>query len=232
MIGVRDKSPLAPPLSRGELYPLDKGGGERSEPGDLVAGVDEAGRGPLAGPVVAAAVILDPHNEIMGLKDSKQLSASRRAGLEAEIRARALAFALGWAEVDEIDRLNILKATFLAMQRAVAALSLPPRCALVDGHLSPALPCKTVAVVRGDATVAAISAASILAKEARDRLMVELEDTYPGYGFARHKGYGTREHLAALDRLGPSPVHRRSFAPVRERVSGPLSVVWNEQLTT
>ncbi|SRR5690554_4347274 len=181
-----------------------------------VAGVDEVGRGPLAGPVVAAAVILDPKRPIEGLTDSKLLTARARAGLEQEIREHCLAWALGRAEVEEIDRLNILQATFLAMRRAVEALPLPADHVLVDGKLCPPLGVTVEAVVGGDRTVAAISAASILAKEARDREMIALDAEYPGYGFAKHKGYGTREHLAALRALGPTALHRRSFRPVRE----------------
>ena len=181
----------------------------------LLAGVDEAGRGPLAGPVIAAAVILHPQRPIPGLQDSKQLSARRREALETQIRRDALAWAVGRAEVAEIDRLNILQATLLAMQRAVAALAPAPGRVLVDGNQAPALPCAVETVVKGDQKVAAIAAASILAKVARDREMTALEAACPGYGFARHKGYPTREHLEALRRLGISAHHRRSFAPVR-----------------
>ncbi len=183
--------------------------------GVLVAGVDEAGRGPLAGPVVAAAVILDPRAPIPGLADSKTLGEGRRLALARTVEARALAWALGQAEVEEIDRMNILGATLLAMQRAVAALDPRPGQVLVDGNRCPALPCPARAVVRGDATVAAISAASILAKVRRDALLCELHRRYPQYGFHRHKGYPTRAHLQALAAHGASPVHRRSFAPVR-----------------
>lgn len=185
-------------------------------PGLLTAGVDEAGRGPLAGPVYAAAVILDPDRPIDGLDDSKQLTARRRALLFEQIRERSLAWAIARAEVEEIDRLNILQATLLAMQRAVAALPVPPRQVLVDGRQCPPLPCPAQAVVGGDRLVPAISAASILAKHARDQAMLLLDRQYPGYAFAKHKGYGTAEHLAALRALGPSPAHRRSFRPVRE----------------
>lgn len=185
-------------------------------PGLLTAGVDEAGRGPLAGPVYAAAVILDPDRPIDGLDDSKQLTARRRALLFEQIRERSLAWAIARAEVEEIDRLNILQATWLAMQRAVAALTVTPSQALVDGKLCPRLPCPVQAVVGGDRLVPAISAASILAKHARDEEMTMLDARYPGYAFAKHKGYGTAEHLAALRELGPSPIHRRSFRPVRE----------------
>jgi len=181
----------------------------------LVAGVDEAGRGPLAGPVVAAAVILDPASPIAGLNDSKLLSAKRRAELDLEIRARALAFGIGEASVEEIDRINILQATFLAMQRAVAALGAAPARVLVDGNRCPRLACPVQAVVGGDRLVPEISAASILAKQSRDAQALGWDTIHPGYGFASHKGYGTAEHLAALRELGPCPLHRRSFAPVR-----------------
>ena len=185
----------------------------------LVAGVDEVGRGPLAGPVVTAAVILNPTDPISGLADSKLLSAAQREQLAEQIRLRALAWALGRAEVEEIDRLNILQATLLAMQRAVAALQPAPELALVDGNRAPTLACRVETIVKGDATVPAISAASILAKVARDAEMSEFELRYPGYGFAQHKGYPTSMHLQALDRLGVSPIHRRSFGPVRDRVN-------------
>ncbi len=186
-----------------------------------VAGVDEVGRGPLAGAVVAAAVILDPENPIAGLADSKRLSESRRTALADEIREKALAWALGRAEADEIDRINILQASLLAMRRAVEALSITPAHALVDGNRCPQLPCTAEAVVGGDASVPVISAASILAKVARDREMVALDKQYPGYGLARHKGYPTKAHLEALERLGVSPIHRRSFGPVRRLIEAP-----------
>ena len=191
------------------------GGAGRSGPGRLVAGVDEAGRGPLAGPVVAAAVILDPMVRIEGLADSKCLSAQRRAELDLEIRERALSCAVAGVGVDVIDSVNILQATMRAMRDAVARLDPPPEEVLVDGNRCPELPYPARAVVRGDASVAAISAASILAKVARDREMIEMDRLYPEYGFARHKGYGTRAHRDALLRFGPSPIHRLSFAPVR-----------------
>ena len=181
----------------------------------LVAGVDEAGRGPLAGPVVAAAVILDELQPIAGLGDSKVISARRRERLFDEIRAKALACCIAQASVEEIDRLNILQATLLAMQRAVAGLRLPPRLVLVDGNRLPLLKVPAQAIVKGDATVLAISAASILAKVHRDRLCEVLDAAHPGYGFAVHKGYPTPEHLAALQRQGACEAHRRSFAPVR-----------------
>lgn len=183
-----------------------------------VAGVDEAGRGPLAGPVVAAAVILDEANPIAGLADSKVLSPARREQLALLIRERALAWAVAEAHVEEIDRLNILQATLLAMQRAVAGLRIAPGMVLVDGNQLPALACQAKAIVKGDATVPAISAASILAKVARDETMSRLEVECPGYGFARHKGYPTRDHLAALERLGVSRHHRTSFSPVRNLI--------------
>ncbi len=193
--------------------------GQVSELADVdmvnVAGVDEAGRGPLAGPVVAAAVILDPDQPIAGLADSKTLSESRRETLAGLIKAKALAWALGRAGAAEIDEINILQASLLAMRRAVEGLPRKPRRVLVDGNRCPALTVPVQAIVKGDSKVAAISAASILAKVARDQEMQALDARYPGYGFARHKGYPTREHLACLERLGASPVHRRSFGPVR-----------------
>lgn len=182
---------------------------------DRVAGVDEAGRGPLAGPVVAAAVVLDPRQPITGLTDSKALSASRREELAALIRSRAQAWALGRVEAAQIDRLNILRATLEAMHQAVAALSIRPRHVLVDGDRCPALDCPATAIVKGDRRVAAISAASILAKVERDREMDAWDRRYPQYGFARHKGYPTRAHREALRAHGPCPCHRRSFAPVK-----------------
>jgi ribonuclease HII len=180
----------------------------------LVAGVDEAGRGPLAGPVVAAAVILDPRAPVHGLADSKTLSPARRERLHDEIRARALALAVAEASVEEIDRLNILHATLLAMRRAVEGLRLLPCQVLVDGNRLPPLRVPATAIVRGDATVPAISAASILAKVHRDRLCAALHAQWPQYGFARHKGYPTPAHLQALREHGACPAHRRSFAPV------------------
>jgi ribonuclease HII len=181
----------------------------------LVAGVDEAGRGPLAGPVVAAAVILDDAKRIKGLNDSKQLSPARRERLFDEIRAHALAFCVAEATVAEIDTLNILQATMLAMKRAVEGLRLPPHQVLVDGNRLPHLRIRAEAIVGGDGLVASIAAASILAKVTRDRICVEHEQHYPKYGFGTHKGYGTAAHLAALDEHGPCDWHRRSFAPVR-----------------
>lgn len=181
----------------------------------LIAGVDEAGRGPLAGPVVAAAVILDDLHPIAGLNDSKKLTARRREQLFDEIRAKALCFSVAEASVDEIDSLNILQATLLAMRRAVEGLRLKPGKVLVDGNRLPVLDVVAEAIVQGDALVPAISAASILAKVTRDRWCAQVDATYPQYGFAAHKGYGTAEHLQALRQHGASPLHRSSFAPVR-----------------
>jgi ribonuclease HII len=186
----------------------------------LTAGVDEAGRGPLAGPVVAAAVILDVARPVAGLADSKALSPSRRESLAIEVRTSSVAWGLGWADAAEIDAINILQATMLAMRRAVEALKVAPAHVIVDGNRCPDLrglpfECTVEAVVKGDALVASVSAASILAKVARDAFMRELDARYPGYGLAVHKGYPTVEHVAALRRLGPSAVHRRSFAPVQ-----------------
>lgn len=186
----------------------------------LLAGVDEAGRGPLAGPVVAAAVILDERHRIPGLADSKALTALQRARLADRIRCDALCCSVGLASVEEIDRLNILQATLLAMRRAVLGLRLPPVRVLVDGNRIPVLPMAAQAVIGGDATVPVISAASIVAKVHRDALCEALDTDHPGYGFARHKGYATEEHLEALRRLGPCSAHRRSFAPVREAAGG------------
>lgn len=183
---------------------------------ELVAGVDEVGRGPLCGAVVTAAVILDPRRPILGLNDSKKLSEARRERLFDEIREKALAWCIARAEVEEIDRLNILHATLLAMQRAVAGLSVTPRLALIDGNRCPQLAVPCAPVIQGDGRVPAIAAASILAKVSRDREMLELDILYPGYGIAGHKGYPTPVHLEALRRLGPTPIHRRSFAPVRK----------------
>ncbi len=182
----------------------------------IVAGVDEVGRGPLAGPVIAAAVILDPARPVSGLRDSKKLTAARRAELAQLIHAQALAVGVGRAEVAEIDELNILRATLLAMQRAVANLSIQPDVVYVDGNVTPALLVPAVAVVGGDDKVASISAASIVAKVMRDGEMDRAAAHFPNYGFERHKGYATAAHLEALDRFGPSPLHRRSFAPVRQ----------------
>lgn len=181
-----------------------------------VAGVDEAGRGPLAGPVVAAAVVLDPHRPIAGLADSKQLSARRRESLAEAIRARATAWGLAVVGPEDIDRLNILQATFRAMHEALDALSLDPVLVRIDGNRGPELPWPVQTVVGGDRLDRAISAASILAKVHRDELMLELHQRWPQYGFDRHKGYPTRAHLAALELHGPCPAHRRSFRPVHQ----------------
>ena len=181
---------------------------------EIICGIDEAGRGPLAGPVVAAAVILDRKRRINGLADSKQLTEERRDILAARIRERAIAWAIGIATVEEIDALNIRQATLLSMRRAVAALSVPPTAALVDGADPPELDCPIEAIVDGDAYVPLIGAASIIAKVTRDRMMVEACARYPGYGFSRHKGYGVPEHPAALETLGPCAIHRMSFKPV------------------
>ncbi len=182
----------------------------------LVAGVDEAGRGPLAGPVVAAAVILDDLHPIAGLADSKKLTAARREKLYDEIRAKALCCSIAEASVEEIDALNILQATLLAMRRAVEGLRLKPAKVLVDGNRLPVLDVLAEAIVKGDATVPAISAASILAKVHRDRWCAEYDREFPQYGFAAHKGYGTAEHLAALRAHGACPQHRKTYAPVTE----------------
>lgn len=184
----------------------------------LTAGVDEAGRGPLAGPVVAAAVILDDKQPIAGLNDSKKLTAKRREALFDEIRAKALCFAIAEASVEEIDRLNVLQATLLAMQRAVAGLRLRPGLVLVDGNRLPVLSMPAEAVIGGDALVQAISAASILAKVHRDRWCHTVDLDYPQYGFAGHKGYGTAAHMEALRAHGACPLHRRSFAPVAQQL--------------
>ncbi len=183
----------------------------------LVAGVDEAGRGPLAGSVMAAAVILDPHRPIEGLADSKKLNACKRERLAAEIREKAISWAIAEASVVEIDRLNILQASLLAMRRALETLTVPADSALIDGNQLPSnLPCPAKTLVRGDERVPVISAASILAKVARDETMRMLDARYPLYGFASHKGYATTQHIKALMRHGPCPCHRASFAPVRK----------------
>ncbi|SDJ57532.1 RNase HII [Microbulbifer yueqingensis] len=200
--------------------------GKKSEPGpyicgyqgDLLAGVDEVGRGPLAGDVVAAAVILDPDRPIAGLADSKKLTEKRREQLFEEIRENARCFAIARATVAEIDQLNILHASLLAMRRAVEHLQLQPEFVLVDGNRKPDWDYACDTVVKGDSRVEAISAASILAKVTRDREMVALDVQYPGYGLAGHKGYPTKAHLQALEQLGPTPIHRQSFAPVRQLV--------------
>ena len=180
-----------------------------------VCGVDEAGRGPWAGPVSAGAVILDPNRVPAGLNDSKKLSAKARDALELEIKSCAVAWGVGFASVDEIDELNILHATGLAMRRAVEALAVTPAFALVDGNYKFKLPCEIKTLVKGDSISASIAAASILAKTARDRLMVEMDGLYPGYGFAGHKGYHAQVHVEALRTLGPCPIHRRGWEPIR-----------------
>lgn len=181
-----------------------------------VCGVDEAGRGPMAGPVSAAAVILDPSRRLpKGLNDSKKLTAAQREELEFEIKARAVAFAVAFASVEEIAQLNILHAAGLAMRRAVEALSVQPVFALVDGNYRFALPCEVKTVIGGDGVSASIAAASILAKTARDRVMIELDARYPGYGFAIHKGYGVPAHMKALRELGPCEIHRSGWGPLR-----------------
>lgn len=180
-----------------------------------MAGVDEAGRGPLAGPVVTAAVILDPSYPIDGLADSKKLTARRRAILEQEIKEHSLSWSLGRAEIDEIDELNILHATMLAMKRAVESLDVVPGVVLIDGNRCPDIDIRSQAVIKGDQRVDAISAASILAKESRDREMIKLDEEFPGYGFAIHKGYPTKAHLLALEEIGVSSVHRKSYGPVK-----------------
>jgi ribonuclease HII len=184
----------------------------------LVAGVDEVGRGPLAGPVVTAAVILDPEHPIDGLMDSKKLSEKRREKLAVLIKERSLAWSIGRAEVEEIDEINILQATMLAMQRAVAGLSPAPEHVLVDGNRCPKFNCSAEAIIKGDGLVPAISAASIIAKVSRDNEMVELDSLYPGYGLAGHKGYPTKAHREALLELGVTSIHRRSFGPVRRAI--------------
>ena len=185
-----------------------------------VCGVDEAGRGPWAGPVSAAAVILDPNRIPEGLNDSKKLSARAREALEIEIKATALAWGVAFGSVEEIAELNILQATGLAMRRAVEALAVAPVIALVDGNYRFVLPCEVRTVVKGDSLSASIAAASILAKTARDRLMVEMDTAYPGYGFASHKGYHAAVHVEALRTLGPCPIHRRGWAPIRAALEG------------
>ena len=185
---------------------------------ELIAGVDEVGRGPLVGAVVTAAVILDPNNPIAGLADSKKLSEKKRLALAAEIKEKALAWALGRAEAEEIDKLNILHATMLAMQRAVKSLKISPRLVLVDGNRVPELDMPAQAIIKGDGKVAEISAASILAKVARDQEMEALDKRFPQYEFAKHKGYPTKAHLEKLAQFGALPQHRRSFAPVRKAI--------------
>ena len=185
----------------------------------LVAGVDEVGRGPLAGPVVAAAVILDPNKPIQGLADSKKLTEKRRQALSAEIMEKALAWSICRAEVEEIDQLNILQASLLAMKRSVESLSHQPELALIDGNHCPQLDCAMEAIIKGDSKEPAISAASILAKVARDNEMVEMDEKYPGYGFANHKGYPTKQHREAIIALGITDIHRKSYAPVQKQLN-------------
>lgn len=187
--------------------------------GQYLAGVDEVGRGPLAGPVVAAAVILHPDRPIEGLADSKALTEKVRERLSEEIKQSAMAWAIGRAEVEEIDQINILQASLLAMRRAVLALSPQAEYALIDGNRCPDLPCGSEAIIKGDQSVAAISAASIIAKVARDREMIEMDSLYPGYAFASHKGYPTKAHITALQDLGLTPIHRRSFGPVKKHLA-------------
>ncbi|WP_431688305.1 ribonuclease HII [Hahella sp. NBU794] len=190
------------------------------ETDELVAGVDEVGRGPLAGPVVAAAVILNPEKPIEGLNDSKKLSHRQRVALSQEIREKALAWATGWATVEEIDQINILQASLLAMQRAVAGLQVTPDLALIDGNKIPKLEMPAEAIVKGDSKVAAIAAASILAKVERDEELDRLDAIFPGYGLAGHKGYPTAQHLSALKELGVTEIHRRSYKPVQQLLQG------------
>ncbi|WP_419835071.1 ribonuclease HII [Endozoicomonas atrinae] len=197
---------------------------ETSETGIIIAGVDEVGRGSLCGPVIAAAVILDPARPIEGLNDSKKLSEKRREELFDVICHGALAWSLGRADVAEIDELNILHATMLAMQRAVEGLSVKPELAYIDGNRCPNLSCRAEAIVKGDSRVPEIAAASIIAKVTRDREMVIMDSEWPGYGIAGHKGYPTKVHMEALRKLGPAPVHRRSFKPVRELISESVKV--------
>ncbi len=190
---------------------------------EYIVGIDEAGRGPWAGPVIAGAVILDPTQPIDGLNDSKKISEKKRLLLSEEIKNKALAWGIGRADAEEIDKLNILQATFLAMQRAVDALALTAQLALVDGHLVPPLNLPARAIIKGDSTEACISAASIIAKVSRDQEMIALEAQYPGYGFAKHKGYGTKLHQQALFTLGACNIHRRSFKPVAVQLKEKLS---------
>jgi len=194
-----------------------------------IAGVDEVGRGPLAGPVVTAAVILDRNNPIEGLTDSKKLTELQRDELSIEIKKKALCWALGRAEVEEIDQINILQATLLAMQRAVEALSIQPEFVLVDGNRCPAFSCPADAIIKGDLTVPAISAASIIAKVARDGEMSKLDEIYPGYGLGKHKGYPTKAHISAMTELGVTPIHRRSYGPVRKVMELQMADQWVEE---
>jgi ribonuclease HII len=186
---------------------------------ELLAGVDEVGRGPLAGPVVAAAVILDPEKPIKGLNDSKKITQKKRELISVEIKSKALAWSLGRAEVKEIDEINILQASLLAMKRAIESLSLAPKLVAVDGQYAPDVIYEKIAIIKGDSLVPAISAASIIAKVERDNEMIDFEETYPGYGFSSHKGYPTKQHIASLEKLGVTEIHRRSFAPVAKFIS-------------
>jgi ribonuclease HII len=188
-----------------------------------IAGIDEAGRGPLAGPVVAAVCILPPDTIFQGLNDSKQLSESERERLYAEITEQA-EYGVGIADSLEVDRFNVLKATFLAMSRALAKLEKKPDLILVDGHLAPSFGILTVPLVGGDGRSASIAAASVLAKVTRDRMMIKLHDQFPQYGFAGHKGYGTPEHLAAINKFGPCAVHRKTFAPIKDAFNDQLDL--------
>lgn len=185
---------------------------------NLIAGIDEAGRGPLAGPVMAAAVILNPEKPIQGLKDSKKLSEKQREELFLQIQANALAWSFARVEADEIDRINILQATLLAMQRAVENLKIAPQLALVDGNQAPKLLCAIKTIINGDQLEPAISAASIVAKVLRDREMIRFDQIYPQYGFAKHKGYPTKQHIIALKKYGPCEIHRLSYAPVAQEI--------------
>jgi ribonuclease HII len=218
---------MAPKASRGPTLLL-----ERAFVGGPVCGVDEAGRGPWAGPVSAAAVILDPKKVPKGLDDSKKLSARAREGLEIEIKTKAAAWGVGFASVKEIAELNILHATGLAMCRAIEALAIPPQFALVDGNYRFKLPCEVTTVVGGDGRSKSIAAASILAKVARDRLMAEMDEIYPGYGFASHKGYNAPIHVEALRTLGPCEIHRRGWSPVKLALMGlhPLGADLQDEL--
>lgn len=186
---------------------------------ELLAGVDEVGRGPLAGAVVAAAVILDPEKPIEGLNDSKKISQKKRELLSDEIKSNALAWSLGRAEAEEIDDINILKASLLAMKRAVESLNMEPKMVVVDGQYTPDIKHEKIAIIKGDSLVPAISAASIIAKVARDEEMIAFDEVYPGYGFSSHKGYPTKKHIEALEKLGITEIHRRSFAPVAKYIT-------------
>ncbi len=198
--------------------------GEETATPRLIAGVDEAGRGPLAGPVCAAAVILDPAQPIEGLNDSKQLSEKARDRLAPLIKERALAWAIAWSDAEEIDRINILQATLTAMKRAVEGLTVKPELCVIDGNkVPPSLGVEAVAIPKADATYAEVSAASILAKTARDALMKEMDAAYPGYGFAQHAGYGTKAHMEAIASLGVTPIHRKTFRPIAERLAQDLT---------